>query len=220
MERIDDLAVRLINAKQANDTDDYEECKKIILLEMEHNALQLRWVEHRYIVSKALVYILLETSRSNKEVYENLVLQTYYSLLKCILDIREKGNEETNCSELAAASKIAVAVLSENFKQVAWAHYELIGYEAESAVNQALKLLYYHYWSYRLLDVDTILDNELEALYYKAKIRFSNLGTSDKPTPEVEERLQKGVEEICRYIELTFSHDEDYYEDYYMDLYM
>lgn len=216
MERIDDLAVRLVNAKLAKDTRDYEACKKEILLDMKHNALQLRWVERRYIVSKALVYILLETSSSNKEVYENLVLQTYYSLLKCILDIREKGNEETNCSELAATSKIAFAVLSENFKQVAWIHYELIGYEAESAVNQTLKLLYYHYWSYRLLEIDTLVDNELEALFYKAKLRYRTLGTSDKPTPEVEEKLQQGVGEICRYIELTFSHDEDYYMDLYL----
>ena len=209
MERVEELAVKLIDARMVHNQSDYEKYKERILLEMKYNALQLRFVKHRYIVSKALVYILLSTKRDNHQ-YDNLVLQTYYSLLKCILDIKKNKEEDTRCSELAAASKIAFVILSENIKQIAWASCGLLGYTPETAHNQMLRLLYYHYWINRLSEINAFVDDELESMFYKAKLRY-NLEMSEAPTIEIEKRLQKDVENICDYIEIPFSHDEDFY---------
>ena len=106
---------------------------------------------------------------------------------------------------------LAFTIAAENLRQIAWVQFQLMGYEVQSAYNQSLKLLYVHYWDYKLSEIHSIIDEELQKRFNQAMVKYQSLETSDAPTREVKERLQKGLDELNLHIGLTFSNDEDYY---------
>lgn len=211
MERIENFVLKFIDARNAQYGIGCIEYKERILSELRRNSIQLCYVKHRYIVCKALVYILSEMDKDQQD-YDIFASQTYYSLLKNTLQILENGQEDTNATELAATSMMAFTILAENLHHVCFFVMNSIGIsDVETALKVMWRMLYFHYWIYRQTAIHTFVDEELNERYNKAFTKYSSLETSPSPTRGNEAGLRQDAEFICSGIASTFSCDGELY---------
>lgn len=186
------------------------EYRNKIFQSISQNTKQFCLIEHYYIVSKTLFYILTEIDKSHKK-YKDVILLTYYCLFKYILNIRDHNKKEECCSEFAEASALAFILISENIEFI---KNEILQFylpdNTDSIIDHTIKHLCVCYWNYYFSPINIHMENELhtrlnDAVKKNAKI-LKNQNTNIPK--EFEESVYKNIATIITSIERIFSNNE------------
>lgn len=208
--KIESLSLSYVNAYNANDETNIRFYVNEILDELSINSWQLKSVKNYYLVSKALFYTMSEAQDCyiDNRKCEILIISTYYSLLKCIKEIRNNDDVENLQSQFSLSSAYTLLLITGCYDFIL--RRVFIGLKqsifATSQLNDQIKVLY---WNVEDSIIKSYADEMLNDCISRAmsSVRASmNLSVSNSEKLQVIDDVYSNIESLLCSIESTFEY--------------
>ena len=126
-------------------------------------------VEHYYIVSKALFYVVSDMNRT-VAAYPKVVAVTFYCLLRCIQQEKYAPNSDIKSDhDFAVTSALAFIFMAENSKLVQEKILlPILGNNIDGTIRLYIALLGTFYWNYKTASVVDFLEENVRARFETA----------------------------------------------------
>lgn len=179
--KIEELSCKLINSYTENKSEELSYYCNTIVKEISKDTYQFTRIRPNYIVSKALFYSLYEINPSHK-YYNDMVLVTYYSLLRCIYSEREDDN--VSKADKIAASALAFVLIDNNHQLIG--EFLLNGHlisNTEGTINNVIAQIVAYYWNYKHASINIVFDKRINKLLEVTESTWKNrISPSDNTT--------------------------------------
>lgn len=208
--KIENLSLLYVNAYNMNDEANIRFYVNEILDELSIDSWQLRSVKNYYLVSKALFYTMSEAQDCyiDNRKSEILIISTYYSLLKCIIGIRNNNDVENLQSQFSLSSAYTLLLISGCYDFILQRVF--IGLKqslfASSQLNDQIKVLY---WNVEDSTIKSYADEMLNDCISRAmsSVRASmDLSVSNSEKLQIIDKVYSNIESLLCSIESTFEY--------------
>lgn len=209
---IEQLSISLVNAYNDNNKITFQTCCRSLVKEIKSDTYQFKSLEHYYIVSRALFYVLNEIGANDRN-YNSICYVLYYTLLKCIC-IRGNRDYDTYKFEKKASSKLAFLLLIKNnqfiLNEILVPRFNSI----EISSTQFKWQLMVFYLNDIQSNVNVIIDERIEKLYKQVlslaeSIRIQARQLYDH-RKDIVEFVNETMNDLIKSIEITFDINDEF----------